>query len=110
MNLGALPTAAALKLTNLVHIVLDNASYESTGAQASFTATVRLEQIARASGYRSAARVTTPQALNKAMPKLLKTAGPSFLLVRVANDKDAPAPRIQAAPEEITRRFSACLR
>ena len=25
-------------------------------------------------------------------------------------DKDAPAPRIHAAPEEITRRFSACLR
>ena len=109
MNLGALPTAAALRLNNFLHIVLDNAAYESTGAQPSFTETVKLEKIAQASGYANALRVSTPAALMKAMPKLLKAKGPSFLLVRVSNETGSPAPRIEATPAEMTRRFSQCL-
>ncbi|MBK7363128.1 MAG: sulfopyruvate decarboxylase subunit beta [Micavibrio sp.] len=109
MNLGALPTAAALGLKNFIHIVLDNAAYESTGAQPSFTKTVKLEAIAKASGYANALRVSNAAGIKKAMPKLLKTNGPSFLLVRVTNEAGSPAPRVEATPEEMTRRFSKCL-
>ena len=109
MNLGALPTAVALGLTNLVHIVIDNRSYESTGGQPTFTNTIRLEKIAKASGYRFALSVSSEAKLQSALPKLLKARGPSFLLVRVEHDAGEPAPRVKADPEAITRRFAASL-
>lgn len=109
MNLGALPTAAALGLENFVHIVLDNAAYESTGAQPSFTRSVRLEKIAEASGYRFCERVEDAASLAQALPRLFAAKGPAFLLVRVDNSSEGPAPRIEASPTEMTRRFSRCL-
>lgn len=109
MNLGSLPVAGKLKPANFVHIVIDNASYESTGGQASYTDTLKLEAIAKASGYRTVARVTTATALKKAMPALLKSKGPSFLLVRVSQDSSAAAPRVVLGPEDITAGFSRSL-
>lgn len=110
MNLGALPTAGAVGARNLVHVVIDNESYESTGGQPSFSSSVALERVAAASGYRRTARVRTPGALRRAAKKFLKADGPSFLLVKVANDPGPAAPRIEAEPEAITRTFSKAIR
>jgi thiamine pyrophosphate-dependent acetolactate synthase large subunit-like protein len=110
MNLGALPTAGALGLPNFLHIVIDNESYESTGGQPSYSSAVKLERIAESSGYRHAARVSTPAALKKAVPLFLKRKGPSFLLVRVQNDPAPAAPRVADEPEVITRLFAESLR
>lgn len=109
MNLGALPVAGTLKPENFIHVVIDNASYESTGGQPSFTQTIKLEAIAKASGYRHVARVSTPKALRRAMPAVLKRKGPSFLLVRVTTDPSTPPPRVVLGPEEITAGFSKSL-
>ena len=109
MNLGTLPTVGALKTSNFVHLVLDNACYESTGSQPSFTRSIGLERIAAASGYRSAKRVANEGALRREMKSILSKPGPSFLLIPVTRDASAE-PRVQASPEEITRRFSRCLR
>jgi thiamine pyrophosphate-dependent acetolactate synthase large subunit-like protein len=110
MNLGNLAAVGALGCPNFVHVVLDNACYESTGSQPTFTRRVKLEALARSSGYRYARRVSTPAALRREVPRALRAKGPAFLLVRVGRDPGAPAPRIVPAPEEITRSFSASLR
>ena len=109
MNMGTLATIGALKIRNLVHVVLDNESYESTGSQPSLTHIIHLEKIAKASGYVFSKKVTKPAELKNAMKTLLKKNGPAFLLVKVAKDNNAPYPRITATPEEITERFSRCL-
>ncbi len=109
MNLGSLPVAGRLKPENFVHIVIDNASYESTGGQVSYTDALKLEAVAKACGYRNAARVSTTAALKRSMPALLKRKGPSFLLVRVSRDASAAAPRIILSPEAITAGFSKSL-
>jgi thiamine pyrophosphate-dependent acetolactate synthase large subunit-like protein len=110
MNLGALPTAGALAPANFLHVVIDNESYESTGGQPSYSSAVKLERIAKSSGYRHAARVSTPAALKKALPRFLRQKGPSFLLVRVENDPAPAAPRVADEPEVITRLFSESLK
>ncbi len=110
MNLGQLATIGALKPENFLHIVIDNASYESTGGQVSHTKTVKLEKIAKSAGYRWAKRVRTRWGLNRAMKKILAVKGPAFLLVRTKYDASAPPPRIVATPEEITASFSESLR
>ncbi|MCG3176690.1 MAG: hypothetical protein MOGMAGMI_01649 [Candidatus Omnitrophica bacterium] len=110
MNLGALPTAGALRVSDLVHVCLDNESYESTGAQASYSAAVALESVAAASGYRSAVRVTDADSLRREFGRALTSEGPSFLLVKVSLDDGPAAPRIEAAPERITADFKAALR
>jgi hypothetical protein len=43
------------------------------------------------------------------MPAVMKRKGPSFLLVRVSQDKSAAAPRVVATPEEITAGFAKSL-
>ncbi len=109
MNLGALPLVGVLKPENFIHIVIDNAAYESTGGQPSYTQTVKLEAIAKSSGYRYAERVSTPAAMKRAVPAILKREGPSFLLVRVAQDASDPSPRVVLEPDEITTVFSKSL-
>jgi thiamine pyrophosphate-dependent acetolactate synthase large subunit-like protein len=110
MNLGTLPVVGALKPSNLIHIVIDNGGYESTGSQPSYTQAIALEKIAAASGYRYARRVSTASALRLETQKILSAArGPAFLVVKTKNDSGNPPARIKASPEEITDRFSKSL-
>lgn len=106
MNLGGLPTIGALGLKNFVHVVIDNESYESTGGQRSYSARVRLDAVAKACGYRSTAFAKDPASLRRAVRAALRSTGPSFVLAKVTPDKAAPAPRIEATPEAMTKTFS----
>ncbi len=110
MNLGQLATIGALKPENFIHIVIDNASYESTGGQTSHTQTVKLEDIAKSAGYRYTKRVRTRWGLDRVMKKALTAKGPVFILIRTSSETAAPPPRVLATPEEITQNFSKSLR
>ncbi len=55
MKLGNLATIGAYHLGNLLHIVLDNGVHDSTGGQATVSASVDFAAIALACGYRYAA-------------------------------------------------------
>ena len=48
MSLGTLPLIATEHPANLVHIILDNEAYESTGAQPSISSNVELADLGRA--------------------------------------------------------------
>jgi thiamine pyrophosphate-dependent acetolactate synthase large subunit-like protein len=110
MNLGHLPMAGAFAPQNLIHVVIDNKSYESTGGQPSMTDTIRLEEIAKASRYRRTKRVKTARDLKRVFPGMLAQAGPSFILVEVTRDSSPAAPRVIRTPEEITASFSESLK
>jgi thiamine pyrophosphate-dependent acetolactate synthase large subunit-like protein len=105
MNLGTLATIAAAAPRNLVHLCFDNGVHASTGAQPTVSDRVRLEELARAAGYRFAARVESRAALVETLPVVLAGAGPAFLLVRVAlGPPGPPGPRIPFTPVEMTAR------
>jgi thiamine pyrophosphate-dependent acetolactate synthase large subunit-like protein len=104
MNPGALASIAAAAPGNLLHVCFDNGAHASTGGQPTLSGRVRLEELARAAGYRSVSRVETRQTLAAAVPAFLAARGPAFLLVRIALG-GAPGPRVPHAPEALTARM-----
>ena len=52
MNLGSLTTIGSLKPKNLIHIVFDNNSHESTGGQPTSTKKIQINKIAEAVNYK----------------------------------------------------------
>ena len=52
LNLGSLVTIGSLKPKNLIHIVFDNNSHESTGGQPTSISKINLEKIAKAANYK----------------------------------------------------------
>ncbi|MBA2673058.1 phosphonopyruvate decarboxylase, partial [Ramlibacter sp.] len=67
MHLGNLATIGAEAPGNLVHLVLDNGQYDSTGGQRTAAASVDFCQAALALGYRSALRCATGAELAEAV-------------------------------------------
>ena len=52
MNLGSLVTIGSLKPKNLIHIVFDNNSHESTGGQPTNSSKIKLEKLAKNCNYK----------------------------------------------------------
>jgi thiamine pyrophosphate-dependent acetolactate synthase large subunit-like protein len=110
MNLGALATIAAAAPPNLLHVCFDNGAHASTGGQPTVSDRVRLDDIARAAGYRAVARAESRDALVAEAPGVLAREGPAFLLVRVAlGPPGPPGPRIPHGPEEMAARLRRAL-
>ncbi len=105
MAMGTLAMIAAAAPKNLVHVVIDNEVYESTGKQRSLSSEVALEEVARATGYPRVAKVSTRDELNDAFKKFMNSEGPSFLLVKAKPEFDHGTGRVTHTPEEITDRF-----
>jgi thiamine pyrophosphate-dependent acetolactate synthase large subunit-like protein len=104
MALGTLATVGALAPGNFVHIVLDNEVYGSTGNQPTLSRTVRLEQMAKAAGYRNVERVRELDDAVYEAKTMLKKDGPSFLLVKVSELADDVG-RVEIEPAAMTVRF-----
>ena len=108
MNLGSLTTIGKLCPKNLVHVVLDNESHDSTGGQPTASMIAKLEEIAKASGFKLTRRVYDIEMLEEAMRELLTSDGPSFLLVKVKKGGE-PVPRVPYEPDVIKDRFKKAL-
>tara|TARA_B100000686_G_scaffold355020_1_gene469130 strand:- start:17618 stop:18181 length:564 start_codon:yes stop_codon:yes gene_type:complete len=105
MAMGTLAMISAEAPKNLVHVVIDNRVYESTGKQKTLSASVKLEDVARGTGYKISKAVSDPESLKKEMKELMQSDGPSFLLVRTEASFDKNTGRVIHTPEEIKRRF-----
>ena len=110
MAMGTLAMIAAEAPKNLVHVVIDNEVYESTGKQRSISNAVPLEQVAKSAGYRQALRVDKREDIKPAFEKLMNSDGPSFLLIKVDPCFDPKTGRVTHTPEEITARFMNSIR
>jgi thiamine pyrophosphate-dependent acetolactate synthase large subunit-like protein len=110
MNLGSAPMIASTRPKNLVHVVLDNGVYASTGNQPAISASVRLEKIAEAAGYTRSIRARTPEELSAAFSECLNTEGPTFVLAELEVETGPfKAGRVTHTPEELRDRFSAAV-
>lgn len=104
MGLGTQATVGALKPKNFIHVVLDNEVYGSAGNQASYSRVVRLDHIAKASGYVHVERVREREDLIYEFRDMLAKDGPSFLLVKVTEQVE-DVPRVPLPPAQIAERF-----
>ena len=131
MRMGALSVIGAEKPRNLIHIVLDNGAYESTGNQATVSPGVDLCAIAQACGYAQAVEVSSPDALERilsaAAPAIqaMRTAeeqhqhaahnvpaelsGPLFIRVPILSGAPENLPRPTVTPPEVAKRFAEFL-
>ena len=104
MNLGSLTTIGKLKQKNLIHLVFDNQSHESTGGQPSNTKNIDLYKIAKSSNY-NAFKTNSKIGLKKIFGKIKNIDGPIMILVRITSG-GKPGKRIVHSPITIKKRFS----
>ena len=109
MAMGTLAMISAAAPKNLVHVVIDNEVYESTGSQKTLSNAIQLEEVARGAGYRIIKKVGEIKTLKQSFGKMLNSEGPSFLLAKVSPSFDLDTGRVTHSPEEIKQRFMKAL-
>ena len=110
MNLGSLPMAGSLQPGNLLHIVLDNEVYASTGNQPTISNAIELEKIAKSARYAYVKKVTTNEDLKREVVYTLGNDGLSFLLVKIADKgEEREIGRVTHDPEQIKERFMSTM-
>ncbi len=109
MHLGTMSTIGFTAQANLVHVLFDNGSYESTGSQATTSPMTDFIQIGLACGYRCARECSELGDVRSALRMMLSTPGPHLLVVRVASGRGTAPPRATSAMSapEMHRRFRA---
>jgi thiamine pyrophosphate-dependent acetolactate synthase large subunit-like protein len=109
MSLGTFALIASYQPSNLIHVVLDNEAYESTGGQPTISSTVDLAALARAAGYARVWHVSDSVALQKAIREAVNEKVLTFILAKVVGRAPAGLARVSLTPEEIKQRFSQVL-
>ena len=104
MNLGSLTTIGKLKPKNLIHLVFDNQSHDSTGGQPSNTKNIDLYKIAKSSNY-IAFKTNSKTGLEKIFRKIKNMNGPIMILIKITKG-GKPGKRITHTPVTIKKRFS----
>lgn len=103
MNLGSLTTIGSVKPKNLVHIIFDNSSHESTGGQPTHTSQINIDHIAKATNY-TVFKTDSKMELCKMLTKMRNISGPVMILVKVKKSNYV-SKRITLNPTEIRDRF-----
>ena len=107
MNLGSLVTIGTLNPKNLIHVVFDNNSHESTGGQPTNSSQIDLEKIAAAVNYKIFL-VQSKTKLISILKNIKKLQGPIFLLVKISTSKER-SKRVSWTPKTIRDRVMKSL-
>lgn len=110
MKMGTLATIGAYAPKNLVHLVLDNGTYDSTGGQPTVSPGVDFAATAVACGYRRAARCDDLAGFEAELQRALESDGPALIHMRVAPGSRSPLGRPTVTPPEVAVRFKAFLK
>ena len=103
MNLGSLITIGTAKPKNLVHVIFDNSSHESTGGQPTATNKIQLGKIAKSANYK-VFQVKTKNQLVKVFQKIKTIPGPIMVIVKIEKG-GVISKRINIEPSKIKNRF-----
>ena len=105
MDMGTMAMIASEKPVNLIHIVLDNESYQSTGGQPTVSNTVQLSKIAMDSGYAYSTKVDTEEKLKTVSKDIMTQKGPSFILIKTLGKTEEKHGRVSLVPFQLKERF-----
>lgn len=109
MGLGNLALIGALKPSSLIHLVLDNQTYGTTGNQPTISPHLPLYQMAQAAGYRESYLIDHEDKLQEVFTESLSQSGPIFIQIKVSPEVSQISPRIPYSAKEIKERFmSVC--
>jgi phosphonopyruvate decarboxylase len=90
---------------NLLHIILDNGTHDSTGGQATVSPGVDFAGIAGGCGYRQATVCDDLSGFDKALGAALQQSGPELIHLRIKPGSLDKLGRPTVAPREVARRF-----
>ena len=107
MNLGSLVTIGSLRPKNLIHIVFDNNSHESTGGQPTNSSKANLEKLAKNTGYKIF-KIKSKSKLISILKNIKKYQGPVFLLIKISKSKEK-SKRVLWKPKTIRDRVMKSL-
>ena len=108
MNLGSLITIGITKPKNLVHIIFDNSSHESTGGQPTATNKIQLSKIAKSANFKVFQTKTKKQIVN-IFQKIKSIPGPIMIIIKIEKGVIA-SKRINIEPTKIKNRFMDSLK
>ena len=108
MNLGSLITIGIIKPKNLVHVIFDNSSHESTGGQPTATNKIQLGKIAKSANYK-VFQVKTKNQPVKIFQKIKTIPGPIMVIVKIEKG-GVTSKRINIEPTKIKNRFMNSLK
>ena len=101
MKMGSMATVGNYSPDNFTHILLDNASYESTGGQACVSVTVNFHLVAKNVGYKTAVLVENKGHLAESIKKTLSVHGPHFIHVKISSASREAVARVKLEPQKI---------
>jgi len=105
MRLQALASIGHYQPAGLIHIVLDNARYDSTGGQPTISSTVHFADLAKACGYASAATLARREDLDTVIYRCMNCPGPHFIHIRLLEGTENNVGRPTLTPIAIRDRF-----
>jgi len=105
MKLGSMATIGAYQPPWLLHILLDNGVHDSTGGQATVSASVDFAGVALACGYANAFSCDSLAGFADAFAQAVRQAGPILLHVRIRPGSLEKLGRPTIAPHEVAQRF-----
>jgi len=109
MHMGNFATIGARGPRNLIHVLLDNGVHDSTGGQATVSASVDFAAVACGCGYRRAWSCDDFAGFERALGAALAGDGPTLVHLRIAPGSIADLGRPTVTPAAVAQRFKAFL-
>ncbi len=85
MHMGALAAIGTSSPANLVHVILNNCTYDSVGGQPTMAFGIDFRKVAEACGYKACYLAESPEALDAALAAAKDSPGPALIEVRISN-------------------------
>ena len=105
MKLGSMGTIGSSAPRDLIHVVLDNGTYDSTGGQPTTAPAVRFAKVAVACGYRAGWEVNGLAELSDVFTRALGSPGPHLIHMKIAPGSIENLGRPSVKPRDVARRF-----
>ncbi len=109
MKMGNMATIGAAQPKNLIHILLDNQTHDSTGGQATVSSQIEFSEIAKACGYQKSVVCDDMSAFEKTVLEATEKNGPYFIHLKIQPGSLKELGRPTLKPVEVARRFRSFL-
>ncbi len=109
MKMGGMATVGAYGTGNLIHFILDNGTYDSTGGQPTVSNGVDFAALALALGYAHAVSCDDLNGFEKAVGSALGSPGPHLIHMRIAPGSMSGLGRPTVTPDQVALRFKEFL-
>lgn len=109
MRMGSLATNGFYNPPNMIHILLDNNSYDSTGGQSTVSHTTNFVDIAASCGYTKSIYIHHLKELETSLKEWKKTGGLTFLYMKISKKSKNGLGRPKIKPHEVKKRLQCFL-